>query len=732
MSKIYLAFLWHFHQPYYHDTLTGELLMPWVRLHGIKDYSGFLHLLDEFPHLKMNFNFVPCLLKQIELYTSDTAADHSLWISRKSVNELTESDKRYILSGFFMCHLANMISPQPRYNELYQKVYQRNKTMDELIKDFSAQDFLDLVVLSNLVWFHPFHMEKDEQLNGLKKKGRNYTEDDRSLILAKQIEILKTIIPGYRARQETGQVEITTTPFYHPILPLLCNMESAREAMPGVVLPEMDVRELADDARWQVYSAISAYENWFGKKPAGLWPAEGSVSPDILPLLKEASIKWFATDEEILAQTLKTGFPRDNYGHLINPQTLHQPYRVGDGLNAVFRDQYLSNLVSFQYQHWKPVEAAQNLIHRIKEAAHRNQNKEPFIAVILDGENPWEYYPDNGIEFLREAFRLLSDDKEIETVRINDYLEVHPPAESLSTIYSGSWINHNFAIWAGDEEDRIGWNYLARVRRLLKSHPDNAALWENIYIAEGSDWFWWLGPEHSSLQIEEFDAIFRKHLMNVYTRLGEESPPALLKSIKQLAKEKKYTLPWGFLSVKLDGRASDYFEWLPAGHYATTREMSAMNHSKTNIITDIFFGFDQETPSPTPSHREGVSQGNLCLRLDTHKPAGASFQATDSICINFLKPTTRKIIISGLDKSCPVFAVVQNSHLIADALTTVAVGRLIELTCPLKFLQIKENEMIEFFVELLKEGRVIERHPFNSPVHLVAPAHNFELINWQA
>ena len=748
MRKIYLAFLWHHHQPYYRLTSTGEFQMPWVRLHGIKDYYGMAALLQQFPKIKSNINLVPSLLKQIKEYLAEDS-DRLLFLAQQSVSDLTLQDKQYILENSFSAHPQYMIGVYPRYKELYSRLNNHTdiipgasiRVSQELAKGFSNQDFIDLLVCSNLVWFHPLIMERDPELKSLRQKGRDYTEDDKRLVIQKQKHYLAEIIPLHRKLQEDKQIEITTTPFYHPILPLLCDMNSARKALPNVTLPKVDQTALLDDARWQVSEAVKFYKEHFGVALKGFWPAEGSVSPEILPLLTEQGINYFATDEEILAQTINYYFTRDSNG-MLQPQgaqNLYQPYRIGSNLSVIFRDQHLSNLIGFQYQRWEPQKAVEHFINQIKSNAHKVSHEFPLVSVILDGENPWEHYPNNGIDFLRLLYERLSVDDEIETVRISDYLLSHPPERHLETIYSGSWINHNFSIWIGDNEDCQAWEYLAKTKETIKpilptlSKEMVDKVQENIYIAEGSDWFWWFGHEHSSVLDDQFDALFRNHLMNVYHLLGLNIPSYLYQPIKKPRPKELYSQPWGLLEIKLDGRRSDYFEWLAAGHFDVSANpplIATMDYSSKQLISHIFFGFDRK---------------NICLRLDLPKERrlnNLKDNTGDNRCLeniyfilNFLRPLKRKVIICNLFEPSPCMQVLdENNEVIKETLEAIAIGEIIEILCPLDILGFKKDDAIEFFVEVYsaETDKLLARYPDSQPIKLVVPAADSEYINWIA
>src|SRR5689334_9068698 len=291
MADIALAFLWHQHQPYYPDDVSGENPMPWVRLHGVKDYYGMaLHLL-EFPEMRCTINLVPSLLLQLEAYTERGATDRFLTVSRRPADGLAEDDCLFLLDNFFMANPAQMVRPYPRYLELYQRRNPGRNTAREALRRFTERDFRDLQVWFNLTWVHPLAFERDEGLRALRAKGRNFTEDEKNGLLDKHLDILREVIPLHKKLAASGQVELTTTPFFHPILPLLLDKKLAREAMPDVKLPRY-TGGYPEDAELHVRRAVEFHAGTFGSPPKGMWPAEGSVCQPMLPLLAQHGIRW--------------------------------------------------------------------------------------------------------------------------------------------------------------------------------------------------------------------------------------------------------------------------------------------------------------------------------------------------------------------------------------------------------------------------------------------------------
>ena len=387
-----------------------------------------------------------------------------------------------------------------------------------------------------IAWIHPLAFERDADLRALLDKGRHFSEAEKTWLLDKQLEILRQILPLHRRLAESGQVELTTTPFFHPILPLLFDKKLAREAMPHVKLPRYS-GGYPEDAATHVQRAVDFHTRLFGAAPRGMWPAEGSVCQSMIPLLAENGIRWIATDEGILSQSTQGFVSRDEQGHVRNPGHLYRPYLVKEGgkeLAIVFRDHALSDRIGFHYQRSAGEEAADDFLKHLHGIRQAVPAREPvLVSVILDGENCWEHYPGGGVSFLRSLYARCTSTPGIRSVRLGEYLEKQPPRDTLPRLFAGSWIHHNFAIWIGHEEDNTGWDALHNAREHLRARAQQPHIpqdkvrqaWEEIYIAQGSDWFWWYGDDHHSAQDELFDHLFRKHLQNVYLLLGDTPPP---------------------------------------------------------------------------------------------------------------------------------------------------------------------------------------------------------------
>jgi alpha-amylase/alpha-mannosidase (GH57 family) len=727
MPKVALALMWHQHQPYYPDDIAGENPMPWVRLHGTKDYLGMALHLDEVPEFRCTVNLVPSLLVQLEAYVRG-ATDTHLNVSRLPADGLDREKALYLLDNFFMANPDSMIRPHPRYFELYLQRGLGVDTAEQALPRFRERDLRDLQVWSNLAWFHPLLFERDSELAAFKAKGRRYTEDEKLWLLDRQRALLADVIPLYRRLADRGQVELTTTPFYHPILPLLFDKRLAREAMPDVNLPAY--RDgYPEDADVHVRRAVESHAQHFGERPKGMWPSEGSVCPAMVPLLARHGIQWIATDEEILGCSTNGKVGRDGRGYVRHPELLYRPWKVVEGgseLAIVFRDHALSDQVGFHYQRSPGPAAAADLLsklHAIGDACR--QNPVTLVPVILDGENCWEYYPDGGVSFLRSLYQSVVRDGSVRPVTIGEHLRDHPPVDTLPRLFSGSWISHNFAIWIGHEEDNRAWDALHATRKFLveqtkagvHSEENLARAWEEVYIAEGSDWFWWYGDDHSSALDALFDHLFRKHLRNVYTVLGAEPPGNLFAPISQAASRRViHEQPSSFLNVKVDGRYS-YFEWINAARYDCGNERGTMAQVTQGHLSRIWFGF---------------SMDRLLIRVDTEGPARESLAAADLLRVAFVDPPDWEIAVANPSVNRPIATINHAGEPSSNGTTVeVATDKVLELAVPFGRLGLKANEPVRFYIELVQGETSLDRAPREGIFELTVPTPDFERVMWQ-
>jgi alpha-amylase/alpha-mannosidase (GH57 family) len=730
MHPISLALVWHQHQPYYPDDVSGETLMPWVRLHGTKDYYGMAMHIKEVPEFRCTINLVPSLLLQLQGYTDHGRSDRHLDVSRLPADGLSAADGHYLLDNFFMASVENMIRPYPRYYELYQKRGFGVDSAEKALPRFSERDIRDLQIWSNLTWMHELVFEYDTELRAFRQKGRFWTETEKHWLLEKQREILKAIIPLHRELVAGGQVELTTTPFFHPILPLLFDKRSARQAMPGCELPKY-LDSYRQDAVIQIERAVKYHTELFGKAPVGMWPSEGSVSQEIIPAIAAAGIQWIATDEEILSHSLGGQVGRDSQGYLRQPELLYRPWQVeeqGQQLQMVFRDHGLSDLIGFHYQRSQPAHAASDLLGRVeaigRSVGERVGNRPTLVSIVLDGENCWEYYPEGGVEFLRTLYRECVKHPHVKSTCVGDYVRDYPATDRIGQLFAGSWISHNFAIWIGHSEDREAWDLLHTTRQFLVQAEarggllakDYARAWDEIYIAEGSDWFWWYGDDHSSALDSLFDQLFRKHLQNVYTILRVPYPSQLNRPISRGEQRILHTSPRGFLDVVVDGRRS-YFEWLNAGHYVAGSERGTMAMVTAGVIKDIHFGFDLE---------------RLMVRCDTTTRASDDLRQVAELRIGFIEPAGYVLRVSNPGLPTAKACLYHDDQLVEDAKISYAVEQIVELTVQFADLKVQPNSPLQCYVEVLGETQSLDRAPREGALEMLVPSADFERIMWQA
>jgi alpha-amylase/alpha-mannosidase (GH57 family) len=730
MPPVSLALLWHQHQPYYPDDVSGENLFPWVRLHGTKDYIGMALHLREVPEFRCTINLVPSLLDQIQRYTERGGSDRHLTVSRIPADALSDAEARFMLDSFFMANVDCMIRPYPRYYELLQKRKSGFDPVERALSRFSERDLRDLQVWFNLTWLHPLLFEQDAALRAFRDKGQDWTEADKDWLLSKHLEILARIIPLHKELADSGQVELTTTPYYHPILPLLWDKRAAREAMPACPLPRY-VDPYPEDAAAQIRQGVDFHKQLFGAAPLGLWPSEGSVSQDVVSPICEAGIQWIATDEEILAHSTDGFVSRDSQGHVRHPEMLYRPWHVDSksgSLQIIFRDHGLSDLIGFQYQRHDPVTAAHDLLGRVasigKAVEPHNAGRPALVPIILDGENCWEYYPDGGVRFLREFYRGAVAHPAILPVRVSDHLAAHPATDRIARLFAGSWISHNFAIWIGHEEDRTAWDLLHETRSFLieresqKDHPPETLqrARREIEIAEGSDWFWWFGEDHSSSQDSLFDQLFRRHLENVYTLLGEPPPPKLLRPISQAAHRALHTQPRGYLDVHLDGRGT-FFEWLNAGRFDAHSERGTMTRVTHGLISRIDFGFNHE---------------HLFVRVDTSGPARTRLATVDDLLIRFVEPSDVTVTVTAFDTPAPIATMRRGQRKGSRTPIGAALGDILEIACPLADLRLNPGDKVSFVIDLIAKRQSVERVPAEGEITLSVPTADYEARMWQA
>lgn len=553
--KIHLALLWHQHQPLYKNLARknqhGSYRFPWVRLHGLRDYYGMAALLAEFPEVHATINLTPVLLWQIEDYTERGATDRALDLTLRPPSRLAAAQREELLASFFDAGWHTQIYPWPRYAELFSMRGKR--------ESFKTQDIRDLQMWFNLAWFAPEFQEDEVELpDGSTasvqrwiKKGAGYSTADIDEMVEEQFKVLRNIVAIHRKLQDQGQIEVATTPFFHPILPLIDDSSSGTLDREGAVLPTPFVRP--EDAAAQVEQAVAFYADRFGHPPRGMWPAEGAVGPSVIRHFASAGVAWIASDRGVLEKSGRYGYETKD------PNVLCRAYRIEDeegrAVAIFFRDTALSDRIGFQYQHYPSAEKAANeFVLELKErfAWQVDDPSNRVVCVALDGENAWGSYPEHGRPFLRALYRALAEDSEIQTVTFAEYLEGNAkrrvlahPVRGLARIHglsTGSWIDEmgsergvDLGTWIGEVEENRGWDLLRAAAADFDAmgvtpdtHPD---AYQALMAPEGSDWFWWFGEDQSCDSDAELDDLFRGHLKAAYKAIGRRPPRALSRHI---------------------------------------------------------------------------------------------------------------------------------------------------------------------------------------------------------
>ena len=599
-KKLSIAFYWHMHQPVYQLTSGGDYLMPWVRLHAVKDYLDIAMWTKKFDKLKLNFNIVPILVDSIIDYAEKGAHDIHSRMTITPENELKQEDKIFILNNFFDANYQTMILTNPEYHRLYQ-IVQTEGTNDTSI--FTNQEYADLMALFNLAWIDPSYKTSIPELKKLIKKGKNYTLEDRINIIEIQRDIIRKIIPSTKKLVEKNKIEITTSPYYHPILPILLDYKNIKKNQ----IPDDDISNLKTelDAKVQTEMALDRIEEVFGKRPRGIWPSEHCVNGKTLELLSSLGVEWSISDEGILANSINFEFEHDFKGYLKEPYHLLKTYRYktkNTDLKMIFRDSAIPNLISFEYQNHNPIATANDLYDRIKVLQSKilsSPDREHLLTIALDGENCWENYLEDGASFLKTLYTLITEDETLETVLISDYLDNTKEDKPLNKIAAGSWMNRNFKLWIDEPVKDIAWTYLKRVRQdfsnFVKREPLNPNIElarRELFICEGSDWFWWYGEPNDSGRDNIFDFLFRTHLKNIYRYLDLDTPKYLDDPISNISTTKPSKYPKSLISPEINGKFVTTEEdiWNNAG-FIEIPDGPVLRESK--LFDKIRFGNDE-------------------------------------------------------------------------------------------------------------------------------------------
>ena len=603
-KAVYLNIIWHQHQPLYINPEKDQLSGPWVRTHGTKDYYDMAATLRSYPKVHCTINLTSSLLLQLREYylkrlgpyvdvrrnTIDDGAFLAAWrgktdpwidLALKPAEQFTHEDQDFLYRNAWNAFGISqvMIARFPQYLALRRKLPQQGTPPYDC---FSPQEMREIKFWFYLAYFDPDFFRGPVRLpDGATCDLSGYVDcrDDSTFVLKKTVteadchrmvvecyKVLAGIIPEHKALRYSeqtplGQVEVITTPYCHPILPLLYDTDLARTCQPNDSLPPRF--SFPEDAAAQVAKGVNMYREIFGSAPSGMWPGEGAVAQPILSLLRDNGILWTASDVRVLARSKPLGMPNTT------------PYRFPAGdhrsISLVFRDTELSDRIGFKYQGYKGEEAAEDFITTILSRAPARTDNDVLITVILDGENAWEWYRKDidGKEFLHALYRKLSrlyDTGRIITTTTSEYIKgnakrgIAPHSANrlpaMRWLWPGSWINANFDTWIGEFEENTAWAYLLTARtdlgrsRIKRPAPAAAVpaegtkawygykAWEEMYAAEGSDWFWWYGNDQTAPGGDKpFDIAYITHLRNVYKFANRAGAALALPAFKEIIAE---------------------------------------------------------------------------------------------------------------------------------------------------------------------------------------------------
>ena len=551
MHSVDLVLAWHMHQPDYRDSATGEFRLPWVYLHAIKDYSDMAGHLEHHPGVRVVVNFVPVLLDQLNDYAEQFASgelrDPLLrLLARNEAPALTPAERSFAIELCFHANHERMVKPFPAYHRLLDLFRSLERHGASALEYLSDRFFYDLLVWYHLAWTGETLRRESEPVARLMALGERFSEAHRRELLELIGKTVRSIIPRYRALAESGRVELSTTPYFHPIAPLLIDFGAARDAQPEIALPESTVYPGGRDRSIaQLKAACEAHERHFGARPAGLWPAEGAVSRTFAELAAEQGFAWLASSQSVLGRSLARS-------KALAPSIAaspYRPYRLADcagNCAFFFRDDRLSDLIGFQYSKWHGQDAAVNFISELEAIGRAAPAGErPLVSVILDGENAWEYYPYNGYYFFEALYGRFESVTALEMHTFSSYLAAHPGEPDapggfaqfgeLDNLAAGSWIAGNFSTWIGSPDKNQAWDLLCAAKQSLElvfasgrldAGRKQAAL-RQLGDCEASDWFWWFGDYNPAAAVASFERLYRSKLRNLYHLLELPAPAAL-------------------------------------------------------------------------------------------------------------------------------------------------------------------------------------------------------------
>ncbi|MBI3186963.1 MAG: glycoside hydrolase [Gammaproteobacteria bacterium] len=538
-TKLNVVLYWHMHQPEYRDIRSGLYHQPWVYLHVIKDYVDMVAHLEANPDARAVVNFAPILLEQIDDYSKQLKGYIELGeglrdpllmaLAGPVIKKYPENWLRLMKA----CLRANEKRMIKRFEHFDLLINMAHAAVNDppIIGYYDEQYMADILVWYHLAWMGETVRRNDPRVKALMEKECSYTLHDRRQLLEIIYELNSGVIARYRALAEQGRIELSMTPYAHPIVPLLLDIQSTHQAMPHAPMPLVNNYPGGEErSHWHMQKGIETFKHFFGYTPTGCWPSEGSVSGATVELLQKYGIKWLASGETVLRNSLhKSGIDTNH--------CIHNAYQYRDSSPyCFFRDDGLSDHIGFKYSEWHADDAVANLIHHLKNISQACSLKpDAIVSIILDGENAWEYYPENGYYFLTALYEALSSSDDINLTTYSEYLKTHTQAIKLPEMVAGSWVYGTFSTWIGSTDKNRAWDMLADAKHTYDQAMASGRLSEGIRhkaekqlaICEGSDWFWWFGDYNSAESVAAFDEQYRMHLSNLYSLLAVEPPQYL-------------------------------------------------------------------------------------------------------------------------------------------------------------------------------------------------------------
>lgn len=709
-KKIHVAFLWHMHQPPYEDPASGLSLLPWVHLHATKDYYDMAALVASHPRMRANFNVTMSLMEQIERYADGSARDQTLEVMAQDPASLNGADREFLLRTCLDGCPEPLIARFPRYRQLYD-FYRATRGASEAARVFEPDEFADLTVLFLLAWCGPT-LQADEVVQAMVRKGRGFSASDREGLIERSRALIQSIGSRYAEMAASGQIELSTSPYYHPLMPLLVTSGAALQADPSISLPA--VRFAApEEVERQLDLAVRAFESRFKVRLAGMWPPEGAISDDVVKMMASRGLKWIASDEEVLRRTLG--------GDLTVDERLY-PVRF-NGMAIFFRNRALSDNIGFVYRRWPNDRSVAHFMGCLADLAREAPDERGLVLIAMDGENAWEFYPDGGYPFLHALYTAIEESEFVEPITLSAYLEKYGTGDEITQVATGSWVDGNLNTWIGDPVKNRAWEALAAAYQVVRACPERACkvhgYGENgdgctLLRAEASDWFWWFGKGHASVHKREFDYLFRQNLRAVYRRLGMSPPDSLDMPLDEDMRPLVIRQPTATIHPKITGFRDSYYKWVGAG---VCEFSHGAIHRLHPILASVHFGFDS---------------GRFYLRCDGFEPLLKFFEDDGFVQVHIVRPAEVTLLIRRCTHGCVVERIVEGHPSDEIHGSEVAVNEILEVSVPVSVLGRTHRApfTVEFYLVLGKGGLEVERFPWDSVIEFVFDPDQFESKNW--